>query len=80
METVTAPVKSAVLSKVNWIAGLTSVLVSLNEVLNQVMPILPPPYSHYATIAIAIIGGISTIIAKTFYTTTITPSSASKVE
>ncbi len=76
---VTVTVKSAWASKVNWLAGATAFLVSANELLNQVAPFLPAPYAHDATIAITIIGGLSTIIAKTFYTTTVTPSAAAKL-
>ena len=76
---VTVTVKSALASKVNWLAGATALLASANEVLNQVAPFLPPPYAHDATIAITIIGALSTIIARTFYTTTVTPSAAAKL-
>lgn len=72
-------VKSAMSSKVNWIAAATALLASANEILNQVAPILPAPYSHDATVAISVIGALSTIIARTFYTTALTPSSAAKL-
>lgn len=75
-------VKSAWLSKVNWIAGLTAVAVVLNQttdLLQQALPFVPAQYQHWFTVGIAITGGIATIIAKTNFTTTITPSSAAKV-
>lgn len=74
MKTATVDVKSAWASKVNWIAGASALLVSLNEVLSEVAPFVPPKYAHWISIALAVVGGLSTIIAKTFYTTTVTPS------
>lgn len=74
MKTATVDVKSAWASKVNWIAGSSALLVSLNEVLSEVAPFVPPKYAHWINIALAVVGGLSTIIAKTFYTTTVTPS------
>lgn len=79
MNTVTVPVKSAITSKVNWLAALTAGLASANEILNQIQPILPAPYNHDVTIAIMIIGAVSTVIARTFYTTELTTQSAAKV-
>lgn len=75
-------VKSAWLSKVNWIAGLSAALVVLNQttdLLQQALPFIPAQYQHWVTVAIAVIGGVATIIAKTNFTTTVTPSSAAKV-
>jgi hypothetical protein len=66
--------KSAWYSKVNWLAALTALATTLNELL----PMVPAQYQHAVTVAIVVVGGLSTIIAKTFYTTTVTPSSASK--
>ena len=79
MNTVTVPVKSALSSKINWSAGLTTLLASANEILNQVQPMLPAPYNHDITIAIMVVGGLYTIIVRTFYTTAITTSSAAKL-
>lgn len=79
---VTVPVKSAGLSKVNWIAGLTAAAVVLSQttdLLQQMLPFVPPKYQHWVTVGIAVTGGLGTIIAKTFFSTTITPSSAAKV-
>lgn len=75
-------VKSAWLSKVNWIAGLTAAAVVLNQttdLLQQMLPFVPAQYQHWFTAAIAIAGGLATIIVKTNFTTTISPSSAAKV-
>lgn len=77
--TVVVPVKSAWSSKINWIASVSALLVSANELLNQLAPFAPPQYAHDITIAIAVVGAISTVIAKTFYTTSVTPSAAAKV-
>ena len=66
--------KSAWYSKVNWLAALTALATTLNELL----PMAPAQYQHAITVAIVIVGGLSTIVAKTFYTTTVTPSSAAK--
>jgi hypothetical protein len=72
---ITVPVKSAMLSKVNWIAGLGAVAASLSEL----TPFVPPAYQHYVTVAIIVLTGVVTIYTKTFQTTSITPSSAAKV-
>lgn len=68
-------VKSAWASKINWIAGATAALATLNDLL----PIVPPAYQHYVTAAIAIIGGVLLIYTKTFQSASITPSSLPKV-
>ena len=78
MENVTVPVKSSLASKVNWIAGLTALVASLNELtdaLNQLMPFVPPQYQHYVTVGIVIAGGIATIITRSFFTTSVTTAS-----
>lgn len=78
---VTVPVKSAAASKVNWIAGLSATLVVLNEttdLLQQVLPVVPAKDQHWVTAGIAIVGGIATIITRTFFTTSITASSVPK--
>lgn len=79
---VTVPVKSAVASKVNWIAGLSAGLIVLNETtstLQQLLPFVPANDQHFLTAGIALTGGLATIIARTFFTTALTPSSAAKV-
>jgi hypothetical protein len=76
---VTAPVQSAVSSKINWIAGLSTAVVVLNETTNeltQLLPFVPEKYKHYVTVGIVVLGGLATIIVRTFFTTTVTPSSA----
>lgn len=72
MAQVVVAVKPATSSAINWIAGLSTLGVTLNELL----PIVPVKYQPYVTAVIAIIGGVSVIVRKTFYTTTITPASA----
>lgn len=80
-DTVLAPVKPAIASKVNWIAGLTAAVAALNETtdfLQQALPFIPPKYQHLVTAGIAVAGGVATIITRTFFTTSLTPSSAGK--
>lgn len=69
-------VKSAWWSKVNWAAALTG----LATVSAALLPIVPAKYQAEAAAIVAAIGTITTIILKTFYTTSVTPSSAAKVE
>lgn len=74
-------VKSAWLSKINWIAGLSTALVVLNQttdLLQQALPFIPAKYHSYVTAGIAVTGGLATIIAKTWFTNTVTPQSAAK--
>lgn len=72
---VTVAVKSAWASKVNWIAALTA----LSALITQFTPLLPPADQGEATAAVTVIGTLLTIVTKTFFTTTVTPSSAAKV-
>lgn len=79
---VAVPVKSALLSKINWIAGVSAALVVLNQttdVLQQALPFIPAQYQHWVTVGIAVTGGLATIITKTWFTTSVTPASAAKV-
>lgn len=69
--TVIAPVKSAWASKTNWIAAIGAIIALLNELL----PIVPAQYQHDVTVAVTVLTAISTIISRTFFTTTLTPSS-----
>lgn len=70
---VVANVASAFSSKINWIAAITSVITVANELL----PIVPEKYKQTVTAVIVVLGGILTIVSRTFYSTTITPSSVS---
>ena len=64
-------------SKINWI----QLLGGLAALLNELLPVIPAQYQHYLTVAIIVLTGVSTIVARTFYTTSIinqsVPSSAS---
>lgn len=64
-------IKSPLASKVNWIAGIAALIAAGNDML----PIIPDKYRHYVTGAVAVLGGILTIVTKTFYTTTISSAS-----
>jgi vacuolar-type H+-ATPase subunit I/STV1 len=68
-------VKSAFLSKINW-TQLISVLASLLVVFGVNIP--PELQAHIAA-AITAVSAIATIVMKTWFTTTVTPSSATKV-
>ena len=68
-------VKSAFLSKINW-TQLISVLASLLVVFGVDFP--PELQAHIAA-AITAISAIVTVVMKTWFTTTVTPSSAAKV-
>lgn len=75
-------VKSAWLSKLNWISALTAIASAANELtgaLQQVAPFVPAKYQHYVTVGIIVTGAIANIIVKTKFTNTITPSSAAKL-
>lgn len=73
INTVAAPIKSPWYSKVNWIAGIGATVA----VINELAPILPPKYQHWATVAVIALTGISTIVAKSFFTTSISSASVS---
>ena len=76
-ETVTVPVKSAWASKVNWtqvIAGVATFATALISAAN-----LPAAQAAALTAAVAGAGQFVTIILRTFFTTAVTPSSATKV-
>ena len=78
MNTAVVPVKGALSSKVNWIAALTTlaaVLSQTTDLLQQILPFVPPQYQHYITIGIMLVGGIATIITRTFFTTADTTQS-----
>lgn len=73
VKSVIAPVKSPWYSKVNWIQGVGATVVFINEL----SPLLPEKYKHWATLAVVLLTGGSTIIVKTFFTTSISSSSVS---
>lgn len=73
-QTVSAPVKSAATSKINWIAGVGGVLTAaaaLASQASQVAPLIPQPYGLYVTVAAALITGIATVWVRTFNTTSV---------
>lgn len=77
MNTVTVPVKSAWASKVNWTQVAAAAATCATAVIAAAN--LPAEQAASLTAAVAGIGQIATIIIKTFFTTTVTPASASKV-
>lgn len=74
-EVVQVETKSAWLSKINW-TQLISVLASLLVVFGVNIP--PELQAHLAA-AITALTALVTIVMKTWFTTTVTPSSAAKV-
>lgn len=75
LPTATVAVKSAWLSKINWIQAIGG----LTAILNEFLPIVPVNDQHYVTGAVVLLTAISTFVARTFYTTSITPSAVAKV-
>ncbi len=71
-DTTEVDIKSAWLSKINW-TQVVSVVASLLVVFGLDIP--PETQAHIAT-AITALTGLVTIVMKTFFTTSITPSSA----
>jgi len=63
--------KSAWLSKTNWVAGLTG----LGAIVTQFTPLLPPEWQGKATAFVALLGAVGVWITRTFFTTSLTPSS-----
>jgi uncharacterized membrane protein len=74
-EVATVDVKSAWMSKINWVQVL-SVLASILVVFGVNIP--PELQAEIATVITAL-NGIATIVMKTWFTTTVTPSSAVKL-
>jgi len=68
-------VKSAWLSKINWVQ-VASVAASILVVFGIS---IPPELQAQIAAAITAVSAIVTIVMKTWFTTTITPSSAAKV-
>lgn len=71
----TVAVKSAWYSKVNWIAAATG----LSAAIAEFTPLFPDPLAGKISATCAFVGAIAIWYTKTFQTTTITPSSASKL-
>lgn len=72
---VIADVKSPFASKVNWVLLLTGLVDAANELL----PLVPAQYQHNVTLAVTAIGLVLGIIAKTFYTTSVSSTSIPSV-
>lgn len=68
-------VKSAWASKINWVQ-VASVVASILVVFGIN---IPPELQAEIAAAITAISGIITIVVKTWFTTTVTPSSAAKL-
>jgi hypothetical protein len=77
MDTATVPVKSAMTSKVNWLQVISALATVATAIISAAN--LSAAQAAEYTAAVAGIGQIATIIVKTFFTTTITPSSAAKL-
>lgn len=73
-ETKTVEVKSAWLSKINWVSAITA-LVALAAAFGFV---IPQEWVDTVLKLVAIVSPILTIGLRTFFTTTITPASAKK--
>lgn len=75
--TVVVPVQSAWFSKINWTQGIAFASTAITLVFGQT-------YAIPAEVQLAIVAGIqgvqsiATWVMKTFFTTTVTPSSAAK--
>lgn len=77
MNTVTANVKSAWLSKVNWIQVVALGVTCATGLLGAFN--LDPMTTAKLTAGVAAVGQIATIVVKTWYTTEITQASANKM-
>lgn len=73
--TVTVEEKSAWLSKVNWTQVLTVIFTMLAAFGFNV----PEDMRVNIMAAVAALGGLVTVVMRTYFTTTVTPSSASKL-
>lgn len=72
-QTVIVNTKSAWLSKTNWAAAATG----LGVIITQFLPFIPQDYQGKVTALVALLGAVATWITRTFYTTSLTPSSTS---
>jgi len=75
MNPITVPVQSAWASKINWTQGAGFAL----SVLTAATGALPPQYAIFGPLIIQGVQSLATIVFRTFFTTTVTPSSAAKV-
>lgn len=73
----TVDVKSAWASKVNWAQGVAAAATFATALIAAAN--LPAAQAAELTAAVAGIGQLATIIIRTFFTTSITPSSAAKL-
>lgn len=71
--TVAAPVKSAWLSKINWLQIVSLGVTFATGIFGAFN--LDPAMTAKATAGAAAVGQVLTIVLRTFFTTTITPSS-----
>lgn len=72
---VSVPVQSALLSKTNILLTVGAIA----DVLNEASPLVPPKYQHWVTLGISLCALIGGVITRTWFSTTITPSSAAKL-
>jgi hypothetical protein len=75
--TANVPVKSAWLSKINWAQAIAATLTFITAILGALH--LDATQTAEATAAVAVIGQVATVIIKTFFTASVTPSSAAKI-
>lgn len=75
METVVVPVKPWYESKINW-AQILGVMASFATLFGFVVP---PDLIAQTVAGLAALQGVMTFVFKTWFTTSVTPSSAAKV-
>jgi hypothetical protein len=74
---VVVPVKSAWLSKINWTQAVASIAMVLALVTGNSIS-LTADQQGAVVVVIGVIGNIATFIFKTWFTKSVTPSSAAK--
>ena len=74
---VVVPVKSAWLSKINWTQAVASVAMVLTLVTGNAVALTGDQQSAIV-VTIGVIGNIVTFVMKTWFTKSVTPSSAAK--
>jgi hypothetical protein len=52
-----------------------AILSQTTDLLQQIMPFVPPQYQHYITVGVIVLGGIATIITRTFFSPSVTSQS-----
>lgn len=75
--TVQVPVKSAFASKINWLQAITAAGTFATALISAAN--LPATQAAELTASVAAVGQLATVICRTFFTTSVTPSSAAKV-